>query len=59
MERIIQDEIHLYYTMHEAFILIKLKVVTKVHALIDVPIYRQACIYHIDYNKDKVTPFSK
>ena len=55
MERIIQDKIHLFYTMHEAFILIKLEVVTNVHALIDVRVYRQACIYHINYNKDEVT----
>ena len=41
--------------MHEAFILIKLEVVTNVHALIDVRVYRQACIYHINYNKDEVT----
>ena len=41
--------------MHEAFNLIKLEVVTNVHALIDVRVYRQACIYHINHNKDEVT----
>ena len=55
MERIIQDTIHLYFTMHEVFILIKLEVVTNVHALINVRVYRQAFIYHINYNKDEVT----
>ena len=46
IERIIQYQIHLCYTMHKTFILIKLKVVMNVYALIDVRMYRQACIYH-------------
>ena len=44
MEGIIQDEIHIYYKMHKAIILIKLEVLEVSHALIHVGMYRQACM---------------